>query len=318
MTIQKMAVIGCGQMGLGIAESAATFGVQVIAVKLTPGDLEKPRRSIQKGLDKRVEKGKLSAEARDAILGRIQFTANLADIADAELVIESCVEDLQPKGEVLARVEEHIAPSALLASNTSSLRLRDLAAFLKHPERFLALHFFNPVPAMKLVEVSATPSTAGLYVSTANAFCVQIDKTPVNIQDTPGYVVNRLLVPYMLHAIETLEQGVASPDAIDTAMKLGCGHPMGPLALADLIGLDVVFAMAKTMHTELRDTRYRAPSLLRRLVLANHLGRKSGRGIYEYANAANPVVNPAIADAVASSALAQPAQAQGNIAATGS
>jgi 3-hydroxybutyryl-CoA dehydrogenase len=294
MTIQKLAVIGCGQMGLGIAESAAAAGVEVIAVKLTPGDLEKPRKAIQKGLDKRVEKGKLAAEERDAIMGRIRFTSELAELADVELVIESCVEELATKGDCLVKVEQHIAPTALLASNTSSLRLADLAARLQNPERFLALHFFNPVPAMKLVELSATARTAAEHVERAEAFVKQIDKTPVRIKDTPGYVVNRLLVPYMLHALETLESGVASAEAIDTAMKLGCGHPMGPLALADLIGLDVVFAMAKTMHTELRDTRYRAPSLLRRLVLASHLGRKSGRGIYDYSNPASPVVNPAL------------------------
>jgi 3-hydroxybutyryl-CoA dehydrogenase len=294
MTIQKLAVIGCGQMGLGIAESAAAAGVEVVAVKLTPGDLEKPRKTIQKGLDKRVEKGKLAAEARDAIMARIRFTSELAELADVELVIESCVEELATKGDCLAKVEQHIAKAALLASNTSSLRLADLAARLSHPERFLALHFFNPVPAMKLVELSATARTAAEHVARAEAFVKQIDKTPVRIKDTPGYVVNRLLVPYMLHALETLESGVASAEAIDTAMKLGCGHPMGPLALADLIGLDVVFAMAKTMHTELRDTRYRAPSLLRRLVLASHLGRKSGRGIYDYSNPASPVVNPAL------------------------
>jgi 3-hydroxybutyryl-CoA dehydrogenase len=294
MTIQKIAVIGCGQMGLGIAESAAAAGVEVVAIKLTEGSLEKAQRTVQKGLDKRVEKGKLTAEARDGIMGRIRFSNELAAIADAEIVIESCVEDAQLKADVLAKVEAHMAPGAILASNTSSLRLRDLANGLQHPARFLALHFFNPVPAMKLVEVSSTQLTSPEHTALATAFCTQIDKTPVNIKDTPGYVVNRLLVPYMLHAIETLEQGVAGPEAIDTAMKLGCGHPMGPLALADLIGLDVVFAMAKTMHSELRDSRYRAPSLLRRLVLASHLGRKSGRGIYDYANPQQPQVNPAI------------------------
>jgi len=300
MAIEKIAVIGCGQMGLGIMESAATSGVEVVGVKLTPGDLDAPRRKIQKGLDRRVERGKLSAEARDAIMGRIRFSSDLADIASAQLVIESCVEDLALKGDVLAKVEAHIGESAVLCTNTSSLRLRDLAGFLKRPERFLGLHFFNPVPAMKLVEVSPVPATDAAVTTLANDFCVQIEKTPVLIQDLPGYVVNRLLVPYMLHAIETLEEGVASADAIDTAMKLGCGHPMGPLSLADLIGLDVVLAMAKTMQTELRDPRYKAPALLRRLVLAGHLGRKAGRGIYDYTNAQNPVVNPAItADASA-------------------
>jgi 3-hydroxybutyryl-CoA dehydrogenase len=294
MAVEKIAVIGCGQMGLGIAESAASHGVQVVAVKLTPGDLEAPRRRVQKGLDRRVERGKLAAEARDATMANIRFTSDLAEIRDADVVIESCVEDLASKCEILAKVEAHMREDALLASNTSSLRLRELARGLSRPGQFLALHFFNPVPAMKLVEVSGTPETVPSAVELANAFCLQIDKTPVLIQDLPGYVVNRLLVPYMLHAIETLEQGVAGPEAIDTAMKLGCGHPMGPLALADLIGLDVVFAMAKTMHSELRDSRYRAPSLLRRLVLASHLGRKSGRGIYDYANPSAPMVNSAI------------------------
>lgn len=294
MAIERIAIIGCGQMGLGIAESAATHGVQVIAVKLTPGDLQVPQRTLTKGLDRRVQRGKLGAEERDAILSRVQFTKDLEQLATVDLVIESCIEELQLKGETLAKVEAYLKPEAVLASNTSSLRLTELAAFLKRPTRFVALHFFNPVPAMKLVEVSATDDADADARALATAFCEQIEKTPVQIQDTPGYVVNRLLVPYLLHAIETLEHGVATADSIDVAMKLGCGHPMGPLALADLIGLDVVFAMAKTMHSELRDSRYRSPSLLRRLVLAGHLGRKAGRGIYDYTDSQNPLVNPAI------------------------
>jgi 3-hydroxybutyryl-CoA dehydrogenase len=294
MAVEKIAVIGCGQMGLGIAESAASHGVHVVAVKLTAGDLDAVRRRVQKGLDRRVERGKLAATERDAIMGRIEFTSELSAIADASIVIESCVEDLESKCEILPRVEQHIAGDAVLASNTSSLRLRELARSLKRPERFLALHFFNPVPAMKLVELSGTPDTSAEALALAGEFCAQIDKTAVQIQDLPGYVVNRLLVPYMLHAIETLELGVASAESIDTAMKLGCGHPMGPLALADLIGLDVVIAMAKTMQSELRDARYKSPSLLRRLVLAGHLGRKVGRGIYDYTNSEMPVVNPAV------------------------
>ena len=294
MAIEKIAVIGCGQMGLGIAESAATHGVQVIAVKLTAGDLETPRLRLTKALDRRVARGKLDAAERDAILGRIHFTSDLETLGDVELVIESCVEELAVKAETLSMLERHIAPTAVLASNTSSLRLSELARGLAHPERFVALHFFNPVTAMKLVEVAGASETDIEVRQRATDFCTQIDKTPVQIQDTPGYVVNRLLVPYILHAIETLELGVGTADSIDVAMKLGCGHPMGPLALADLIGLDVVFAMARTMHTELRDSRYRAPSLLRRLVLAGHLGRKTSRGIYDYTNADNPMVNPAI------------------------
>jgi 3-hydroxybutyryl-CoA dehydrogenase len=294
MAVEKIAVIGCGQMGLGIAESAASHGVSVIAVKLTEGDLEAPRRRIQKGLDRRVEKGKLTQAERDATMANIRITSDLSEIAGADLVIESCVEEQALKSEVLVKVEAHMRADAILASNTSSLRLRDLARALIRPQQFLALHFFNPVPAMKLVEVSGTSDTDADVIERASAFCLQIDKTPVSIQDLPGYVVNRLLVPYMLHAIETLELGVASAESIDTAMKLGCGHPMGPLALADLIGLDVVIAMAKTMHSELRDARYKSPALLRRLVLAGHLGRKTNRGIYDYTNADKPVVNPAV------------------------
>jgi len=294
MAVEKIAVIGCGQMGLGITESAASHGVQVIAVKLTPGDLGVARGRIQKGLDRRVERGKLSAEARDAIMANIRFTSDLAEISEAEIVIESCLEELHSKQEILVKCEQHMAPGAILASNTSSLKLRDLSRVLARPEQFLALHFFNPVPAMKLVEVSGTSETSSASRERASDFCAQIDKTAVQIQDTSGYVVNRLLVPYILQAIETLEQGVASAEAIDTAMKLGCGHPMGPLSLADLIGLDVVIAMAKTMQSELRDSRYKSPALLSRLVLAGHLGRKSGLGIFDYSNAAMPVVNPAV------------------------
>lgn len=295
MAVQKIAVIGCGQMGLGITESAASHGVQVIAVKLTPGDLGAARSRIQKGLDRRVERGKLAAEVRDATMANIHFTSDLSEIGQAEIVIESCLEELQSKQEILVRCEQHMAPGAILASNTSSLKLRDLSRVLARPEQFLALHFFNPVPAMKLVEVSGTPETSAESRQRASDFCSQIDKTAVQIQDTSGYVVNRLLVPYILHAIETLEEGVASAEAIDTAMKLGCGHPMGPLSLADLIGLDVVIAMAKTMHGELRDQRYKSPALLSRLVLAGHLGRKTGSGIFDYSDAAKPVVNPAVA-----------------------
>ncbi len=294
MAIEKIAVIGCGQMGLGIAESAAACGVEVLAIKLTSGDLDQPRRTLENTLDRRVARGKLTPAERTEILSRVHFSQDLDALGAVQLAIECCLEELDAKGEILARIESHLAPKAVLASNTSSLRLTELARSLKRPERFLALHFFNPVPAMKLVEVSATSETSTEALRMATEFCAQIDKTTVTIQDTPGYVVNRLLVPLMLQAIETLELGVASAEAIDVAMKLGCGHPMGPLALADLIGLDVVLAMAKTMHTELRDSRYRAPALLRRLVLAGHLGRKTARGIYDYTDSANPIVNPAI------------------------
>lgn len=294
MAIDKIAIVGCGSMGLGIAESAATHGVQVIAIELTAGGHEAAEKRLTSSLERKVARGRLQPAARDAIVARIRFTHHLEALRDVALVIESCAEDLAVKQDVLAKIERLLPATAILASNTSSLKLADLARGLARPERFVGLHFFTPVSAMKLVEVAGTADTDVEVRQRATDFCVQIDKTPVQIQDTAGYVVNRLLIPTILHAIETLELGVATADAIDVAMKLGAGHPMGPLALADLIGLDVVLTMAKTMHTELRDSRFRAPSLLRRLVLAGHLGRKTQRGIYDYTNAEDPVVNPAI------------------------
>ncbi len=293
MGFERIGVVGCGLMGSGVIETCAARGFAVTAVKATGGDLDRARARVAGSLDRRVHKGKLTEAERDAILGRIRYTTDLAELADCDLVIESAVEELAPKARVLAEIESHLTGGAILASNTSSLPLDALADRLKRPEQFLALHFFNPVPAMKLVELSSTERTAPGCVEAARSFVLALEKTPVEVSASPGYVVNRLLVPYLLHAIETLEAGVADAPAVDEAMKLGCAHPMGPLALADLIGLDVVFAMARTLHDELRDQRYRAPSLLRRLVLAGHLGRKAGRGIYDY-RGDEVTVNPAI------------------------
>jgi 3-hydroxybutyryl-CoA dehydrogenase len=208
-------------------------------------------------------------------------------------VIESAVEDEATKLKLLRDVEAKMHPEAVLGTNTSSLRLETLAAGLTRSERFLGLHFFSPVPAMDLVELGTLGQTAEYAINKAEAFCGQIGKTAVRVQASPGYIVNRLLVPYLLHGIFTLESGIASADAIDTAMKLGCGHPMGPLALSDLIGLDIVRAMAETMHRELGDRRYEMPKTLLQLTDANQLGRKSGIGIYDYSGEA-PKLNPAI------------------------
>jgi len=293
MGFEKIGVVGCGLMGSGIIENCAAKGFAVVAVKATGGDVDRARDRVVKSLERRVKKGKLSEDDRDAILGRIQYTTDLTDLAECDLVIESAVEDLEAKGDLLLEIEEQLTNGCVLASNTSSLPLDALADRLKRPEQFMALHFFNPVPVMKLVELAATERTAPGCVESARQFIGELGKTAVDVSASPGYVVNRLLVPYLLHAIETLESGVADAPAVDEAMKLGCGHPMGPLALCDLIGLDVVFAMARTLHEELRDNRYRAPSLLRRLVLAGHLGRKAGRGIYDY-RGEELTVNPAI------------------------
>lgn len=292
MTNFKVGVVGCGQMGSGIVEVAARAGMRVVAVKLTGSPSDALAR-VQKSLDRVVAKGKMTEADRAEALSRITFTNSLADLSDCNLVIESAVEDVIQKRRLFAEIEAQLSPTAVLATNTSSLRLSSFEDVLQRPAQFLGLHFFNPVQLMSLVEVGPTARTSRESTESARSFVTAIGKTPVQVTDSPGYVVNRLLVPYILHAIETLEAGIASAEEIDAAMKLGCGHPMGPLAVADLIGLDVVFAMAKTLHAEHNDTRYRAPSLLRRLLLAGHIGRKSGKGIYDYSGDA-PVVNASI------------------------
>ncbi|MDH5673665.1 MAG: 3-hydroxyacyl-CoA dehydrogenase family protein [Myxococcales bacterium] len=293
MGIGKVAVVGCGMMGRGIVEVTAAAGIAVTAIKATPGDLEGPRSKIGQSLGRRVKKGKMTEEQCQQVLDRISFSSDLAAVADADLVIESAVEDEALKAELLKKVEAQMHPEAVLGTNTSSLRLESLAQSLERPERFVGLHFFSPVPAMELVELGGIEGTADYVYQRAEAYCAEIGKTPVRIKATPGYVVNRLLVPYLLHGIETLESGIASAEGIDTAMKLGCGHPMGPLALSDLIGLDIVYAMADTMRRELKDERYRIPATLEQLHSAGQLGRKSGIGIYDYSGE-KPVLNSAI------------------------
>lgn len=293
MSIEKVAVVGCGQMGRGITEVCAAAGLKVVAIKATGGDLDPVRAELAASLDRLVTKSKISEEERDARLARIIVAGDLDTVADADLVIESALEDFEIKVQLLQDLEARITEGAILASNTSSLPLERLSERVSRPEQLLALHFFNPAAVMKLVELGVTLDTAPGVVEAARAFCQRIGKVPVEVSASPGYVVNRLLVPYLLHAIETLEMGVAGPEAIDEAMRLGCAHPMGPLALSDLIGLDVVAAMAATLQRELRDSRYRVPSLLRRLVNAGELGRKSGKGIFDYSGE-QPVPNRSI------------------------
>jgi len=293
MGVGTVAVVGCGMMGRGIMEVAAVAGLRVKGIKVTPGDLAEPKKKIQQSLERRVKKGKLTAEQSTESLARIELSSGLAAIQGADLVIESAVEDEPTKIKLLKDIEAKMHPEAVLGTNTSSLRLETLAAALSRPERFLGLHFFSPVPAMDLIEVGAIDKTADYAASKVEEFCKVIGKTVVRVQASPGYVVNRLLVPYLLHGISTLESGIASADAIDTAMKLGCGHPMGPLALSDLIGLDVVRAMAETLRRELGDRRYDMPVTLLQLTDAKQLGRKSGIGIFDY-GADSPKLNPAL------------------------
>lgn len=292
-TIHSVAIVGCGLMGTGIAEVCARAGFITIAIRATSGDPSVPRYKVLQSLDRLVQKGKLDPDARDRAVSCLTFTADLEAAEHADLVIETAVESLSAKQSLFAQLERIVGENVILATNTSSLRLSSIAEKLKHPERMLGLHFFSPAQVMKLVEIGRTKQTAPWVVEAVTRFCNKLGKSPIVLGDEPGYVVNRLLVPYILHAIETLECRVASPEDIDAAMKLGCGHPMGPLALADLIGLDVVFAMARSLAQEHNDSRYHPPSLLRRLVLSNHLGRKTMRGFYDYSGE-TPVANPEI------------------------
>lgn len=294
MAVTTVAVVGCGMMGRGIMEVAAVAGLKVKGLKVTPGDLAAPRAKIQSSLDRRVKRGKMTAEQCTEVMSRIELSSGLSAVAGADIVIESSVEDESTKCKLLKDIEQKMHPEAVLGTNTSSLRLEALAAGLARPERFLGVHFFSPVPAMELVELGATEKTADFASRKAEEFCKQLGKTAVRVSASPGYIVNRLLVPYLLHGIFTLESGIASAEAIDTAMRLGCGHPMGPLALSDLIGLDVVRAMAETLARELGDkARYEMPKTLLALTDAGQLGRKSGIGLFDYKGEA-PVLNAAI------------------------
>jgi 3-hydroxybutyryl-CoA dehydrogenase len=294
MGVSKVAVVGCGMMGRGIVEVAAAAGMQVTAIKVTPGSLDEPREKIRQSLDRVVKKGKMTPEQSAEAMARVKFSSDLAAVADADIVIESAVEDEAAKIDLLKRLESKMHPEAVLGTNTSSLRLESLGKALLRADRFVGLHFFSPVPAMQLVELGGIDQTGDYALQRAEAFCTQIGKTAVRIKASPGYVVNRLLVPYLLHGIETLESGIASAEGIDAAMKLGCGHPMGPLALSDAIGLDIVYAMAETMARELKDERYRIPRTLKQLFAAKQLGRKTNVGIFVYEKDQPPKLNPAI------------------------
>jgi 3-hydroxybutyryl-CoA dehydrogenase len=282
MTTETVGIVGMGAMGRGIAEVAAQRGYETILVKATRGELDQARRAIAESLDRAVKKGKLTPAELDATLSRLTLTHDLDALSGCRIVVESIVEDLQSKRALLQSIEPRVSSTCVLATNTSSLPIAELAQVLRVPMRFVGLHFFSPAQSMKLVEIATTTRTYPNAVEEAQRFVERLGKTPIMVGDTAGYIVNRLLVPFLLDAISALEARVAPAQAIDAAMKLGCGHPMGPLALADAIGLDVVYSMAKTLYRELADNRYSPPALLRRLVLNGHLGKKTGVGIYDY------------------------------------
>lgn len=291
--ISTVGVLGAGQMGLGIAQAVARAGIDVVLVKATPGSLDGPRAKIEAQLAKDVERGRLSAADQGALLDRLTWSTHLHDIAEVDLVIESIVEELPIKREHFARLDDVVKDEAIFATNTSTLTVAELAAATRRPERFIGLHFFNPVHAMKLVEVAPALRTSRETVETAIAFAQRLEKTPVLVRDSTGYIVNRLLVPYIVDAIRCLEQRLGTIADIDTAMMNGANHPMGPLALADFIGLDIVCHMASLLAAEYGEPRFTPPSLLRRMVLAGYLGRKSGLGFYRY-DSRPPAPNDAV------------------------
>jgi 3-hydroxybutyryl-CoA dehydrogenase len=283
MAIQTVGVVGCGLMGAGIAQVCAEASYRVIVREVSEAVLDKGLQRIDAFLQKGVEKGKMTAEAKAAVLGRLTGTTDLARLSDCDLVIEAVVENLELKKQVYEALDAACKPATLFASNTSSLSITEMAAFTRRPDRFFGLHFFNPVPLMKLVEVARAPLTSSETFEAGFAFAKSLGKTAVRTADKTGFIVNRLLVPYLLDAVRALEEGVGSVPDIDEAMKLGCGHPMGPLTLLDFVGLDTTYFIADIMFGEFRERRFAPPPLLKRMVQAGLLGRKSGKGFYDYA-----------------------------------
>jgi 3-hydroxybutyryl-CoA dehydrogenase len=281
-TISTVGVIGSGLMGSGIAQAAAAAGYRTIVRDTAPAQLEKGKGTITASLAKLVEKGKMPAAARTEALARLEFTTDLTGLAGTDLIIEAITEDLALKNEVWQDLDRRSGRTTIFASNTSSLSIISMAAATSRADRFVGLHFFNPVPLMPLVEVVRTVATSQETFDSAFAFVKSLGKEPVAARDASGFIVNLLLVPYILDAIRALERGVASIPDLDTAMRLGAGHPMGPLTLADFVGLDTLSRIGDIMFDEYRETRYAAPPLLKRMVAAGRLGRKSGRGFYDY------------------------------------
>jgi 3-hydroxybutyryl-CoA dehydrogenase len=288
MAIQRVAVVGCGLMGSGIAQVSAQSGFMTVVREVSADLLEKGIKSIEKNLARLVEKGMITEAAKSEIRGRLKGTTSLEDLKDCDLIVEAIIEQLPLKRELFSLLDAICPASTIFASNTSSLTITEIAASTKRPQRFVGLHFFNPVPVMKLVEVVKTIATDPAVYEEMVAFGAKLGKTPVRANDSGGFIVNRLLVPYLLDAIRALEEGVGSVVDIDNSMKLGCGYPMGPFTLLDFVGLDTTLYISQIMFDEFKEKRFAAPPLLKRMVLAGWLGKKSGRGFYDYADAANP------------------------------
>jgi 3-hydroxybutyryl-CoA dehydrogenase len=290
MEIKTVGVLGCGLMGSGIAQVAATAGFDVIVLEVEQKLLDKGFAGIEKSLAKFAEKGTIK-ETPHAVRARLRGTTSIADLAGCDIVMEAVIENVGEKKKMYAALEGIVKKGAIFASNTSSISITELMTATRRPERFIGLHFFNPVPLMKLVEVVRTIATADDVYQAAYEFGKKLGKVPVRTHDQTGFIVNRLLVPYLLDAIRAYEEGVGSIEDIDHAMKLGCGYPMGPFTLLDFVGLDTTYYITQVMHDEFKERRFASPPLLKRLVMAGWYGRKSGKGFYDYSDPNSPKAN---------------------------
>jgi 3-hydroxybutyryl-CoA dehydrogenase len=280
--IETVGIVGAGFMGTGIAEAVARAGLEVRLQEPNTAPLQRSRERLEASVARAVEGGKLDSAEAEALRERVEWTTNLDGLADCDLVIEAVVEDPAVKGEVFKRLSAILAPGALIASNTSSIPIAELASWSEHRGRVLGLHFFSPAQVMKLVEVVVGIDTSDETVERASAFVEKIGKSPIRTKDRSGFIVNMLLVPYLMAGVRMYEEGFATRESIDEGMRLGCGHPMGPLELADFIGLDVLYAVCDSLYEEFKRPEYAPPPLLKRLVVSGHHGRKTGRGFYEY------------------------------------
>jgi 3-hydroxybutyryl-CoA dehydrogenase len=289
MAIEKVGIVGCGLMGSGIAQVAAAAGFTTVVREISPELIDKGIRGIERNLARLVEKGTITEAAKGEIRNRLKGTTVIEELRDCDLVIEAIIEQLPAKRELFGALDRLCPEKTIFASNTSSLTITEIATATRRPQRFVGLHFFNPVPVMKLVEVVKTIATNPAVYEEMVAFGGKLGKVAVRANDSTGFIVNRLLVPYLLDAIRALEEGVGSIEDIDNSMKLGCGHPMGPLTLLDFVGLDTTYYISQIMFDEFKEKRFAAPPLLKRMVLAGWNGRKAGRGFYDYADPQKPV-----------------------------
>jgi 3-hydroxybutyryl-CoA dehydrogenase len=290
MNIKKVGVLGCGLMGSGIAQVAAAAGFDVVVLEADQKFLDRGFAGIEKSLAKFADKGTLK-EPAETVRGRLKGTLKHGDLADCDIVIEAIIENIDEKKKMFSRLDSIVKSDAIFATNTSSISVTEVMSATKRADRFIGLHFFNPVPLMKLVEVVRTIATSDTVMDTAVAFGSKLGKVPVRTSDKTGFIVNRLLVPYLLDAIRAYEEGVGSIPDIDNAMKLGCGYPMGPFTLLDFVGLDTTYYITHVMFDEFKERRFASPPLLKRLVMAGWYGKKSGKGFYDWGDPANPVPN---------------------------